>query len=108
MRQISIGESVPDAVTLAIERDADGRIAATVWWPSKGDIDADEASFASISEALEAAHAAKTLHGFSEIVVVLAEEGLWQPEWGALQTGLDLTDKEALELAKATEANRDA
>lgn len=108
MRQISVGESVGDAVTIGIERDADGREVASVWWPSKGGTDADEASFSSVPEALEAAQAAQTLHGFAEVVVVLASQNLWKAEWGYLQSGPALSDAEALELARATEASRDA
>lgn len=106
MRQIRVGEDAPDAVTLGVERNEGGELVASVWWPSRGDVDADEASFATVPEALEAAEAARQLHGFAEVVVVLQSEGLWQREWGELQPAL--SEDEAFELAKATEASRDA
>lgn len=108
-RKIALGQKSPDAVTVGIERGADGQTMASVWWPSRGDVDADEARYADVAEALEAAQAAKTLYGFSEVVVMLQSEGLWRAEWGTLQTeGNRLTDAESFELARATEASRDA
>lgn len=65
-RRIVIGEDAADAVTVGIERDQEGAIVAAVWWPSRGDMDADEVRFASVGEALAAAEAAKTLHGFQK------------------------------------------
>ena len=108
-RRIAIGEDAADAVTVGIERDGEGAIVAAVWWPSRGDMDADEVRFASVGEALAAAEAAKTLHGFSEVVVTLQSDNLWQSEWGDLTPGgAALTDEESYELARAMEASRDA
>lgn len=108
-RQIAKGEDAPDAVTVGIERDAAGAILAAIWWPSRGDVDADEVNYRSVPEAFEAAQAAMDLHGFAEIVVTLQSEDLWRPEWGELQpAGMALSEEEAFELARATEASRDA
>ena len=108
-RQIAKGEDAPDAVTIGIERDAAGAILAAVWWPSRGDVDADEVTYHSVAEAFDAAQAAKDLHGFAEIVVTLQSDDLWRPEWGELQPdGVALSEDEAFELARATEASRDA
>jgi hypothetical protein len=107
-RKIAVGEDAPDAVTIGIERDAEGRTHAAVWWPSKGDVDADEASYDTVEEAIEAAEAAKALHGFSEVVVTLQSDDLWRDEWGSLGTGIALSEDEEFELARATEASRDA
>lgn len=108
-RRIAIGEDCPNAVTVGVERDAAGAVVAAVWWPSTGDIDADEASYGNVAEAFAAAEAARELHGFSEVVVTLQSEDLWQPDWGELTSGaMPLTEAESFELARATEASRDA
>lgn len=107
-RQIGIGATVSDAVIVGIERDAHGNVVAAVWWPSRGEGDADEARYGSVPEAFEAASAVCDLHGFAEIVVALQSEDLWQPEWGQVRSPGALSDDEAFELAKATEASRDA
>lgn len=108
-RRIAIGEDCPDAVTVGIERDAEGRIMASVWWPARGEADAGEASYPTVEAALEAAEAARVLHGFSQVVVTLQSEDLWHPEWGSLEPqGMQLSEAESYELARATEASRDA
>ena len=118
-RVVPIGQSSPDAVTVGIERSLEGGAKAAVWWESKGDVDADEAEFASVDEAFVAAEAARALHGFAEVVVVLAEPELWDNRWGALQssvarepigdvTDTDLSSDETYELAAGLEAERDA
>jgi len=106
-RKIPVGGTAENAVTVGIERDAQGSVRAAVWWPSKGDMDADEASYDTVEEALEAAEAAKALHGFAEIVVTLQSDDLWRAEWGTLANAA-LSDDESFELARATEAMRDA
>lgn len=108
-RRIAIGEDAPDAVTVAIERRPGGVVGAAVWWPAKGDIDGDEAMYDSVPDAFSAAENARALHGFSEIVVTLQEDSLWQPAWGTLEAqGPSLNEDELFELARATEASRDA
>jgi hypothetical protein len=115
-RQVPIGVDLPDSVTVGIERHGDGSLLAAVWWPSKGDVDADEADYATVPEALDAAEAARQLHGFREVVVTLQSPDLWDPRWGML-TGeepigrvdnTDVSDDEAFTLAKGIEENRDA
>lgn len=118
-RLVRVGEVTPEAVTVGIELDADGAPKAAIWWESKGDIDADEVEFANVPEALDAAEAARALHGFDEVVVVLARPDLWDAAWGTLKPisgaepigdlrQTDLTSDEAYELASAVEAERDA
>lgn len=118
-RLVAVGETMLNAVTVGIELDADRRIKAAVWWESKGDVDADEAEFSSVAEALNAAEAARALHSFDEVVVVLARPELWNADWGVLKSALDaepmgtveaagLTSDEAYGLASAIEAERDA
>ena len=108
-RQIALGERSPDAVTVGIERGADGQVMASVWWPSRGDSDAGEASYPSVEAALAAAEAARVLHGFSEVVVMLQSDDLWSAQWGTLApSGPQLSEDESYELARATEASRDA
>lgn len=108
-RRIAIGEDAPDAVTVAIERRADGQLVAAVWWPATRDIDPNEAMYENVTEAFAAAEAARALHDLSEIVVTLQDDNLWRPAWGTLSPqGPDLSADEVLELARATEASRDA
>ncbi|PXA90855.1 hypothetical protein DMC47_26915 [Nostoc sp. 3335mG] len=107
-RTIAIGEDVADAVTVGIERNREGAVVASVWWPAHGDIDADEASYQQVEEALAAAEAARALHGFSQVVVMLQSDDLWQPRWGEIDRSAALSDEESFELARATEAMRDA
>lgn len=108
-RRIAIGEQSPHAVTVDIERDAAGQAVATVRWPSHDDAGADAARYPSVVEAIEAAEAAKILHGFSEVLVALQGDDLWRPEWGELGQGANhLSEAESFELARATEASRDA
>lgn len=106
-RKIEVGEEAPDAVTVGIERNGEGKVVAAVWWPSRGDVDADEASYDRVEDAFEAAEAARSLHGFGEVVVTLQSEDLWQRDWGTLE-GVALSEDESFELARATEASRDA
>ena len=109
-RRIAVGEGAPGAVTLGIEKGPDGQPVSVVWWPSHGDVDADEKSYPSVQEGLAAAEAARELHDFDEVVVALQSDELWQEHWGRLQPppGPALTDEEGFELARATEASRDA
>ena len=115
-RSVPIGTDLPDAVTVGIERHDDGKLIAAVWWPSKGDVDADEAEYADVPAALQAAQAAKELHGFSEVAVTLQNPDLWDSAWGTIvgQEPLGridkdlLTEDESYELAAGLEASRDA
>ena len=108
-RRIAIGEDAPNAVTVGVERSPEGGILASVWWPAHGDVDGDEASYSSVPEALAAAEAAQALHGFDEIVVTLQSDDLWDSVWGGIgQPDVALTEDETFELARATEAMRDA
>lgn len=119
-RLVEIGQQSPDAVTVGIELAEDGTHKAAVWWESKGGIDAGEAEYADVPEALTAAEAARALHGFDEVVVVLARPDLWDGQWGQLRLpavanepigdvqGTDLTSQETYELAAGIEEERDA
>ena len=119
-RRVAVGEMTEDAVTVGIECDAEGRYKAAVWWEAKGDVDADEAEYDDVGEALAAAEAAKTLHGFSEVVVALQDGLSWQDNWGQMQgnprncepvgdvSQTDLSSDETFELAAGIEAERDA
>lgn len=120
-RQVPVGTQSPDAVTVGVERDGSGQLKAAVWWESKGDVDADEAEYGSVEDALAAAEAAKALHGFSEIVVALQSPDIWQSQWGTLTQGAgrsrepvgdlrgtDVSTDEAYELAAGIESERDA
>ena len=119
-RRVAVGEMTEDAVTVGIECDPEGRYKAAVWWEAKGDVDADEAEYDDVGEALAAAEAAKTLHGFSEVVVALQDGLSWQDNWGQLQRNpgnrepvgdvsqTDLSSDETFELAAGIEAERDA
>ena len=119
-RRVAVGEMTEDAVTVGIECDPEGGYKAAVWWEAKGDVDADEAEYDDVGEALAAAEAAKTLHGFSEVVVALQDGLSWQDNWGQLQRNpgnrepvgdvsqTDLSSDETFELAAGIEAERDA
>lgn len=119
-RLVPIGQPSPDAVTVGIELAEDGARKAAVWWESKGDIDADEAEYDDVHAALAAAEAARALHGFDEVVVVLARPELWDSKWGQLRLPdiakepigdvrtTDLTTREAYALAVGIEEERDA
>lgn len=119
-RLVPIGQQSPDAVTVGIELAGDGRLRAAVWWEAKGDIDADEAEYDDVGEALAAAEAARALHGFDEVVVVLSRPDLWDGSWGQLRLPdvakepvgdvrqTDLTSRETYELAVGIEEERDA
>ena len=93
-RQVAVGETNADAVTVGIEANADGTPKAAVWWEAKGDVDADEAEYDDVAAALVAAEAARALHGFSEVVVALQDGLVWQPAWGTLAS--DPRDKEPI------------
>ena len=107
-RQVAVGETVPNAVTVGIETDADGALKAAVWWDAVGDVDADEAEYDDVAMALAAAEGARALHGFSEVVVTLQEGVTWRPQWGVLGGDAALTDAESYQLAAGIEAERDA
>ena len=119
-RQVAVGQATPDAVTVGIEAGPDGQPKAAVWWDAKGDVDGDEAEYASVTEAFAAAEAARALHGFSEVVVALQDGLSWLPGWGELRTnhrdkeplgdvrGTDLSSAETQELAAGLEAESDA
>jgi len=119
-RRIPIGADAPNAVTVGIERNGEGRVVAAVWWPAVGDVDADEASYDSVEPALLAAEYSRALHGFGEVVITLQSDDLWDTRWGTLTDAprssepmadlaeTDLTDDEALDLARGIEAERDA
>jgi len=118
-RRIGVGEDAPDAVTVGIEAHPDGRPFAAVWWPAVGDVDGDEAQFDDIPAAFAAAEAARQLHGFAEVVVVLQQEFLWNPAWGRIGTdrsrepigdvsSTDLESSEVYTLARGIEGERDA
>jgi hypothetical protein len=119
-RLVPIGQQSPDAVTVGIELAEDGTRKAAVWWEAKGDIDADEAEYDDVSAALAAAEAARALHGFGEVVVVLSRPDLWDNGWGQLRLPevakepigdvrqTDLTSRETYELAVGIEEERDA
>ena len=120
LRQIPIGERADEAVTVAIETGPGGALRAAVWWEAQGDVDADEAEYASVETALAAAQAARALHGLAFVAVVLGEGVSWRPEWGSLQTdprdrepvgnidGAALSDDEAFDLAAGIETQSDA
>lgn len=119
-RLVAIGQQSPDAVTVGIELAEDGTPKAAVWWESKGDIDADEAEYGDVAEALAAAEAARALHGFEEVVVVLSQPDLWDSQWGQLRLpdiakepigdvqDTDLSSRETYALAAGIEEERDA
>ncbi|MGB3339350.1 MAG: hypothetical protein WBA73_19415 [Devosia sp.] len=119
-RLVSVGERSPDAVTVGIEQGADESLKAAVWWESRGDVDADEAEYEDVPAALTAAEAARALHGFREVVIVLARPDLWDGQWGELQASgiarepigdvqaTDLSSRETFDLAASIEAERDA
>lgn len=107
-RQVGIGETTSDAVTVGIEANDSGGYRAAVWWDAVGDVDADEAEFDDVPAALEAAEAARSLHGFAEVVVALQTGVAWLPVWGRLSDGAALSEDEAYDLAAGIEAERDA
>src|SRR5690606_17517933 len=119
-RRVPAGQVSPQAVTVGIEANVNGQLRAAVWWEAKGDVDADEAEYGDIAEAFRAAEAAKELHGFEEVVVVLTDFGLWRAEWGTLLDGsrenepigdistAELSSDEVSELALNIEIERDA
>lgn len=119
-RLVPIGQQSPDAVTVGIELAEDGTHKAAIWWESKGDVDADEAEYSDVAEALAAAEAARALHGFAEVVVVLSQPDLWDSQWGQLRLpdiakepigdvqDTDLSSRETYALAAGIEEERDA
>lgn len=119
-RLVPIGEQSPDAVTVGIELAPDGRRKAAVWWEARGDIDADEVEYDDVGDALAAAEAARALHGFAEVVIVLSSRDLWDDHWGQLRlpdvarepigdiSQTDLTSRESYALAMGIEEERDA
>ncbi|MBE0579527.1 hypothetical protein [Devosia sp.] len=119
-RLVPIGQQSPDAVTVGVELAEDGTRKAAVWWESKGDIDADEAEYGDVVEALAAAEAARALHGLAEVVVVLSRPDLWDNQWGYLRLpdiakepigdvrDTDLSSRETYALAAGIEEERDA
>lgn len=119
-RQVPVGATVPQAVTVGIESDGGAGHKAAVWWDAVADVDADEAEFIDVAAALDAAEGARALHGFSEVVVTLQDGVKWQAGWGELRplhrgnepvgdiSGVGLSEEESFELAADIEAERDA
>lgn len=107
-RQVPVGESQPQAVTVGIESAEGGGHRAAIWWEAVGDVDGDEADYDDVPTALAAAEAARALHGLSEVVVALQEGIGWDPAWGQLQGDAGLSDDESFALAADMEAERDA
>lgn len=109
-RQVPIGATVPQAVTVGIESDGAAGHKAAVWWAAVGEVDADEAAFIEVAAALDAAEAARVLHGFTEVVVVLQDGVRWQVGWGELRpiSGAGLSEQESYQLAAGLEAETDA
>jgi len=118
-RRIPVGENAENAVTVGIEADSDGRPTAAVWWPSTGDVDGDEVQYDDVPAAFSAAEAARQLHGFTEVVVVLQDDLLWNPAWGEIGgsrdrepigdvSDTDLNSREVYNLARGIEGERDA
>ena len=52
-KQVAVGESNADAVTVGIEAGANGSPKAAVWWEAKGDVDADEAEYDNVTDQSE-------------------------------------------------------
>jgi hypothetical protein len=119
-RLVPIGQQSPDAVTVGIEVAEDGTRKAAVWWEARGDVDADEAEYDNVAEALAAAEAARALHGLEEVVIVLSRADLWDNQWGHLHLpdiakepigdvrDTDLSSRETYALAAGIEEERDA
>ncbi|WP_127752490.1 hypothetical protein [Devosia sp. 1566] len=118
-RRIAVGEDAGNAVTVGIEAGSDGRPFAAVWWPASGDVDGDEAQYDDVASAFAAAEAARQLHGFAEVVVVLQDDLLWNPAWGEIAadrnrepigdvSDTDLNSREVYNLARGIEGERDA
>jgi hypothetical protein len=116
-RRVDIETPVENAVTVGIEIE-DGQTRAAVWWDAKTGVESGEQQHLSVPEAFAAAEAARELHGFEEIVVILQSEDLWDAKWGQLSgasrepigdiRGTDLNEDEAFALAQGLEAERDA
>lgn len=119
-RQVAVGSKNALAVAVGIERDDAGGHKAAVWWESIADVDGDEAEFGDVAAAFDAAEAARELHGFHEVVVVLQDGIDWQDGWGELRrgpiakepigdiSGAGLSSDESYALAAGIEAERDA
>lgn len=119
-RLVEVGSKNPLAVTVGIEQDDQGGYKAAVWWESVADIDGDEAEYADVPTAFAAAEAARALHRFHEVVVVLQDGVDWQDDWGTLGAaptgnepigdirGAGLSPEESYALAAGIEAQRDA
>ena len=126
-RQVGIGETHLEAVTVGIETSVHGGLKAAVWWEAVGDVDADEAEFDDVPAALAAAEAARELHGLREVVIALQDGVSWDPAWGVLDgqsqessgqsqgkepigdvSQTDLSSDEAFSLAAGIEAESDA
>lgn len=119
-RQVPVGASVAQAVTVGIESDGSSGHKAAIWWDAVGDVDADEAAFIDVAAALDAAEGARVLHGFSEVVVTLQDGVKWQDGWGELRplpisnepigdvSDTGLSEGEAFDLAAGLETESDA
>ena len=117
-RRVAIDAPAENVVTVGIEAAEDGTPMAAVWWNAKAGVEAGEEEYHVVTEALAAAEAARQLHDFDEVVVVLQHEGLWDSTWGTLIgasrepigniEATDLSSDEAFNLAKGIEAERDA
>jgi hypothetical protein len=119
-RRVRMGERPDNAVTVSIERGANGRSQAAVWWPGQSSEEASASGYTDIRTAFAAAETARVQHALGEVVVMLDEPALWQAQWGVLMgseiahepigdlTGTDLSSAEAFELAQRIETERDA
>lgn len=116
-RRVGLDTIIANVVTVGIES-RDGQTLAAVWWDSKPGVGSDEQQYANVEEAFSAAAAARNLHDFDDIVVILQSDDLWDTRWGQLgsinpepvgefkDTGL--SSAEAYELAAGIEADNDA
>lgn len=91
------------AVTVCVAEDAGGGAAATLIVPGQG-----QSAPMPVPAALSAARVALSANGLAEIVVWLARRDLWQDAWGTLAPAGGLSDREAYDLAVASDADDDA
>lgn len=117
-REVPVGAAAPQAIIVEIMSDGGAGHKAAVWGDDRGGVEKSE--FIDVAAALDAADAARTSHGFNEVVVMLQDGVRWQPGWGELRplergnepvgdvSDTDLSHDETYELAAGIEAERDA
>jgi hypothetical protein len=105
-RRVAEPSASPGIVTVCILPDDQNGAVATVLVPG----DKASSTRLPVPAALAEGKTALAKNGLAEVVVWLARDGLWQDDWGILESpgGAAMTEEEAYRFAAASNAEDDA